>query len=350
MYKNSAREIGTLRYFREMLQRRNVTKDVKHFEECEQLFLVVGKGYTVEALLNFFSMSTVSDPPRKNSPPYRLMSGEKHRKAYWDGMLDKFIDEHLITPGLLYAEGKRQDDTPIELSNESPDLVREYSLLLLKYYFLVVDIKDAVREGNGERINQLHKQLLHHFKTDSGYNAYGIEMFVSIIQNEVLLSEEEAYQCTWAATANWTGSKAKNLEIDLMQENRNRDLKKLIKSMGANKTDKAIERASKAVGGVRKVVQNFEAQAAIHAKSTAHGHKSSSLDELKILKDLHNLKPFTYESGRKHTSFPSVSSDPLCDLEEGKFNDWLKRHKKNLLYNVPTMEGYAENNDESDEG
>ncbi len=44
-----------------------------------------------------------------------------------------------------------------------------------------------------------------------------------------------------------------------MQENRNRDLKKLIKSMGANKTDKAIERASKAVGGVRKVMQNFDA-------------------------------------------------------------------------------------------
>ena len=40
-------------------------------------------------------------------------------------------------------------------------------------------------------------------------------MFISIIQNEVLLSEGEAYQCTWAATANWTGGKGKNLEIDL---------------------------------------------------------------------------------------------------------------------------------------
>ena len=121
-------------------------------------------------------------------------------------------------------------------------------------------------------------------------------MFISIIQNEVLLSKGEAYQCTWAATANWTGGKGKNLEIDLMQENRNRDLKKLIKSMGASKTDKTIEHASKAVGGVRKVMQNFDAQAAIHAKSTAHGHKFSSSDELKVLKDLHNLQPFTHKS------------------------------------------------------
>jgi hypothetical protein len=87
--------------------------------------------------------------------------------------------------------------------------------------------KSLFREGNRQRINQIHKQLLHHFKTDPGYNAYGIEMFINIIQNDILLSEEEAYQCTWAATANWTGGKENNL--DLMKENRNRDLKKLIK-------------------------------------------------------------------------------------------------------------------------
>lgn len=120
-----------------MLQRRNVTKDVKHFEECEQFFLLVGKCYVVKALLNFFNMSTVSDPPRKNNPCYRLMSVEKQRSAYWDEMLDKFINEHLITPGLVSVEGSiRHDDIPTDSSNESPDLGREYSLLLLKYYFL----------------------------------------------------------------------------------------------------------------------------------------------------------------------------------------------------------------------
>ena len=221
---------------------------------------------------------------------------------------------------------------------------------MLKNYFLIADLKEAVRDGNGHRINQLHKQLLHHFKTDPGYNAYGIEMFISIMQNEVLLSEEEAYQCTWAATANWSGGIGKNLEIDLMQENRNRDLKKLIKNMGANKSEKATERASKAVGGIRKSMQNFDAQVTIHAKSSAHSHKSSSSDEVKILKDLHDLKPFTCKSNRKHNSFPDMSSNPLNDLDDNKFKEWLKRHKKNLLYNVTTMEDDAEeeSSDEDD--
>ena len=48
-------------------------------------------------------------------------------------MLDTFINEHLITPGLISAEDNiGQNDE----SNESLDSVREYSLLLLKYYFL----------------------------------------------------------------------------------------------------------------------------------------------------------------------------------------------------------------------
>ena len=87
-------------------------------------------------------------------------------------------------------------------------------------------------------LNQLHKQLLHYFKTDNGHNSYAIEMLISVIQNEVFLNVAEAHQCTWAATSNSKGGKKKNIEIDLLQENINADLKKMIKNMGANKTDK----------------------------------------------------------------------------------------------------------------
>ena len=96
-------------------------------------------------------------------------------------------------------------------------------------------------------------------------------MFISIVQNEIFHSEEEAYQCTCAATANWTGGSGKYLEMDLMQENRYKDLKKMIKSL------------------TRK-------------------------------KDLQNLKPYKAKSKRKHISFLSVSSNPLQDLDEIKFN------------------------------
>lgn len=76
-------------------------------------------------------------------------------------------------------------------------------------------------------------------------------MLINVIQNDVLLSETEAYQRTWAATANWKGGQNKNMKIELYQENCDTVLEKFIKNMGTNKTEKAIERASKAVGGLQ---------------------------------------------------------------------------------------------------
>ena len=127
-----------------------------------------------------------------------------------------------------------------QIADENTDLVKEYSICLLRYYFLFIDIKDAVREGDGERIATLHKELLQHFKSDSGFNAYAIEMLVSIVQVEVFLSEAEAHTCKRASTVNWKGGSGNNIEVDLLQENINRDLKKYIKRMGATKQIKPL--------------------------------------------------------------------------------------------------------------
>lgn len=158
--------------------------------------------------------------------------------------MDKFIDE------LLISEPTSDDE---EGNPEDPqDLVRNYSLCVLNYFLLYFDFKDAVKEGNGERIATLHKQLLLHFKAMPGFNQYAIEMLISIVQNEVFLSEAEAHQCIWASTGNWKGGASKNIEIDLLQEVTNKSIKKSIHTMGPNKTDKAIENASRASGGQQK--------------------------------------------------------------------------------------------------
>ena len=41
----STREEGTLKYFREKLERKNVSADVKHYEGCEQFFESIGRYY-----------------------------------------------------------------------------------------------------------------------------------------------------------------------------------------------------------------------------------------------------------------------------------------------------------------
>ena len=90
------------------------------------------------------------------------------------------------------------------------------------------------------------------------FNVYSIEMMVNIAQNEVLLSEQEAHRVIWSQTVNWKDGKGNNIEADLMQENRNNDYKIGIEMMGANKTKNAVERLTKASGGKRKIVENFD--------------------------------------------------------------------------------------------
>ena len=310
-----------MRYFREKLQCRNVTKDVKHFEDCEQLFLMTGLCYTIEALTKFFNMHSKDTHPTQNIPPFCNIHG--NQKKYFDEVLEKFVDTFLLPQG---------QNTPTD--DEQKDCVKNHSLSLLRYFFIFADFKDAVREGNGEQILILHKQLLHHFMSIPGFNAYAIEMLISIIQSKIFLSQAESHQITWAATVNWKGGSAKNIEIDLLQENRNKDLKNLIKGMGANKTSNAIERASRAAGGVRHIVENFDNNVSLNIQSSAHTHRSSEADEAKILADLRQLKPFKSSPGRKHDSFPDIHANNLNSLKQDDFNEWLSQHKKNLLTSI----------------
>ena len=106
-------------------------------------------------------------------------------------------------------------------------------------------MRESVKLGDGDRLAVLRKVLLKHFKSHSGHNAYAIEMLISILQDEVFLAKRQAHQTRWASNVNFKGGAKNNIEIDLLQENLNRELKKSIKGMGANKTQRSIDRVSR---------------------------------------------------------------------------------------------------------
>ena len=45
-----------------------MTVDVKHYEDCKQLFFSVGKCFVIEALLELFQMDNTKHKPTANSP------------------------------------------------------------------------------------------------------------------------------------------------------------------------------------------------------------------------------------------------------------------------------------------
>ncbi|CAB3980676.1 Hypothetical predicted protein [Paramuricea clavata] len=205
LYKNSGREKGTLRFFREKLNRRNGTVDDKHFEDCEKLFISVGKCFVIKALLEFFQM----DDPRCKSTANGTHSvnvfNKAYRKTYIKDILDQFLDDFIF-----HDENKKVADG-----------VWCYGVNTTKSFMVLADFKNAVSPGNGVIVGSRGSSL------EVGYHSL---------------------------TVNWNGGVGCNIEIDLFQQNRNCEMKKLIRSMGAYKTEKAIERASKASGDVSKFV------------------------------------------------------------------------------------------------
>lgn len=327
------REKGTIRYFREKLNRRNVTADIKHFEDCEQLFFSIGKCYVIEAMLEFFEMEYTTQKPLRHAPN---SFDEEQSDVYILTTIQRFLDEFVFST----HDGNGDEDA---------DRVSCYAFNLLKSFFLLVDFKDAVKSGNGEHLSTLHKQLLIHFFSTPGYNEFAIEMFINILQSNVLLSEQEAHNCKWAATVNWNGGFHKNMEIDLFQENQNAEMKKLIRSMGANKSEQAISRASKACGGVKQIIEAFDEQTRLHRKSSSHSHQSAVNDETIIQADLRDLRPFRKVSGRKFESFQGISSNPTQSFNEAKFQLWTERHRNNILLHYPVWDDEAESDEIEDE-
>ena len=263
-------------------------------------------------------------------------SSEASKKSYITSTLDAFLDQYVFI------------DQEEVFDHDTADRVTCYAVNTLKSFLLLADFKDAVATGNGQHLSILRKELLMHFFSTTGFNEYAIEMFVSILQSEVLLSEAEADHCKWAATVNWKGGAGHNIEIDLFQENMNREMKQLIRSMGANKSEKAISRASKASGGVKKIVESFNEQVNVHKRSSTHSHKSSVEDERVIFDDLRALRPFRQVEGRSFDSFSKISHEPTHTFDKTKFHKWIARHKSNILVHRTVLED-DEESDEDDE-
>ena len=96
----SVREIRTFKYFREKLNRKNVTADkvTKSYEGCEQFFISIGIAYICEAAMEFWDLDNRDGKPTKHIP----RPGMKHlpllqKKEYFDMVIGEFVDQFVMT-------------------------------------------------------------------------------------------------------------------------------------------------------------------------------------------------------------------------------------------------------------
>ena len=313
----SVNEPGTLKYFCERYDRKNVTpgKVIDSYEGSEELYESVGRAYIVVALMKFFGMETVEDMPTKNFVGNGEKPSAEEAKSFFSQKFEEFIDKMFFQRGY---------------GGQNDDYVENYALSVIFCTFILLELNDTAAEGDGERnlINQ--KVLLTIFKSLGAYSKYAIEMFVSIAQMECMLSEKLSNEVKWGFFSNWRGGAGNNIEDDKAQEICNRLSKQAVMRMGANKTIENIQTVSRATSGLKMVIENFDKISSTHHVSSKHTTRSSKDDELSMVNDLMQLKPFDHEDGRCFRNFPMIQRCPTKYLDIAEFHCWLDRHKKQI--------------------
>ncbi len=170
-------ERGTLFHLRNLVNRRNVTKSPKKdMNATEDFFELVVIGYTLAAVMSHLDMSSVNDRPLSSIvSPDIWMEDDSVRKSTLYAIAGQIIDKH-VDLDMEFSDKRRNKDT---------GTVYDYSCELLTLGLLYLNFKDAVREGDGERVMTTWKYFMLIFKA-TGRKNYALEAHTLLTQYHIL--------------------------------------------------------------------------------------------------------------------------------------------------------------------
>ena len=271
LYKTtSSKDGGTLLQIKNLINRRNIGKDISgRVNEVEDFLELVISCHLIAAALHFFSMESVTDTPHSNgfSAHVNQMSLPERTKIFRLRM-EKIINDYVISrefsaaisaptgsavnphaSRIQHEHGFTSAPTPIRqfphsISNvfhrqhasetiwtAAPDGIFNYASAVLNDGLLLLEFKDAIHEGDGPRIVRCWKVLLMYFHYAKHKN-YRLEAFHLLADVGAAASERIAHQLTWCRTINTCGGKGQNIPLDLHMEHLNRVVKDHVSNLG----------------------------------------------------------------------------------------------------------------------
>lgn len=316
LYKSySVCERGTLYQLRNILNRTNVKPNPKDNVNAAHDFIdVITMGHILAATMELFNMTDLRVVPYDDDidlDENAWLLPSEERKKMFALVCRKIVD--------TYTNFKFDWLSPPE---PSVDGKYAYAVEVLSLGLFYLSFKDAIRNGNGLQVLRCWKYLMPIFKA-SGRTNYSIEAFATLYQYYYTLSPRQSHQLIWSRFVNTHGQPGHNIECDLHMEHLNRLCKNAIKSMGANKTEKAIQRAAKAIGKTSAVVDNFNRISKLSPTSNKHSSPNVSKDRDLIIKELVNNKVFKVIEGRKHESFKNIRNGIMTEGNESRLKEWI---------------------------
>lgn len=123
--------------------------------------------------------------------------------------------------------------------------MHDYATVFCHYASLALEFTDSWKEGDGERIIRCWKIFLLHFRA-SNCTKYAWEALRLQFQL-IMLSPNLSHMLKWERFVNVHGGAGRNIPCDLFNEHINKLFKEIIASMGANLTEKSLQRAARSV-------------------------------------------------------------------------------------------------------
>lgn len=314
LYKSySVCEKGTLYQLKNVINRTNVKAKPKDNANAAHDFItLITTCHILSAAMQLMNMRELKDVPVDELVDENTwMLTVSERKKILDQISRKIVN--------AYINFEFDIQSPPE---PSLDGIYAYAVEALSLGLLYTSFKDAIKEGNGDQVLRCWKYFMPIFKA-SGRTNYSIEAFLTLYQYHYTLSPRQAHQLKWSRFVNTHGLPGHNIECDLHMEHLNRLCKTAIRDMGANKTQKAIIRASKALSKTSAIVHNFDDTTNTTAISQKHSTTSISRDRDLILQVLNSNSTFKETKGRKHRSSPNLKNSIMTMVKENDVKSWI---------------------------
>lgn len=220
----------------------NPEKDVN---ASEDFITLVVTSHLLAACMKKLGMKSLDDVPT---------SGEFDANTWMMSDADRKIAVYSFCQQIIRNHVNISMCGEISCSNDG---VLNYAKEIMSLGIFYLNCKDAIREGDGDRLLVCWKYLLPIFKAADRRN-YSLEVFKMLYSYYFTLSPRQKHQLLWSRFVNVHGLPGRNIAGDLHMEHLNRICKQAIQGVGAKKRIEAIRRIGKASGPLAEVTSNFD--------------------------------------------------------------------------------------------
>lgn len=182
--------------------------------------------------------------------------------------------------------------------------------------------RDAIREGDGERVIAYWRFLLVLFKV-GGRRNYSCEAAKMLLGHDYFLSPRQSAQLQWCRFVNIHGREGCNIPMDLHLEHLNKRLKGALAGLQSNVTSTAINRIGQSLGVVCHVCDTLEQEVQLQTTSGYHPLPSFSKDLELVLKCLKEEQVFKHKANRHYKTI-TFKQGLLQEVDMSRVIDWLR--------------------------